>query len=65
MINKQSKIMLRPTVIYTDGITEQFEAIRITKKKVVIGRIIDGKFVTCGFIHQRNIKNIINGGKRN
>ena len=34
MINKQSKIMFRPTVIYTDGITEQFEAIRITKKRV-------------------------------
>lgn len=52
------------TVLYTDGISEQFEAVRITEKGAIIGRIINGKFVDCGFISKRNIKQIKNDGKK-
>lgn len=47
------------TVVYTDNITQQFEALRVTEKGVVIGRIIDGDFLDCGFIIKRNIKKIL------
>jgi hypothetical protein len=53
------------TVIYIDGIKEQFEALRSTKKGVIVGRILEGKFVSYGFISKRNIKQIENDGKRN
>jgi hypothetical protein len=59
---KKGEIMLHPTVIYTDGIREQFEAVRLTEKGVIIGRIIDGEFVDCGFISKRNVKEIKNNG---
>jgi hypothetical protein len=58
-----SGIMLNRTVIYTDGVKEQFEALRCTEKGVIIGRILKGQFVDCGFISKRNIKRIENGSK--
>ena len=54
---------MNATVIYTDGIKENFEAIRQTEKGVILGRIIDGEFVDCGFISKRNIKQIKHNGK--
>ena len=63
MKNKSGEIMLNATVIYTDGIREQFEALRQTEKGVIIGRFIDGEFVDCGFISKRNIKEIQHIGK--
>ena len=62
--DNSGEIMINPTVIYTDGIKEQFEALRQTKKGVIIGRILEGQFVDCGFISKRNIKQITNGTKR-
>ncbi len=60
-----SDIMKNPTVVYTDGITESFEALRMTSKGAIIGRIINGEFLDCGFISKRNIKEIKNnGGKK-
>ena len=56
--------MSNTTVIYIDGIQEQFEAVRLTEKGVIIGRILEGKFVDCGFISKGNISQIKNGGKR-
>ena len=56
--------MSNTTVIYIDGVKEQFEALRLTEKGVIIGRILEGKFVDCGFISKRIIKKIENGGKR-
>jgi len=57
-------IMTNATVVYTDGISEHFEALRVIKKGAIIGRIIDGEFLDCGFISKRNIKEIKhNGGK--
>ena len=61
---KEKEIMLHPTVIYTDGIKEQFEAVRQTEKGVIIGRILEGKFVDCGFISKRNIKEIKDSGRK-
>jgi len=58
------KIIKNAVVVYTDDVNEQFDAIRITDRGLIIGRIIDGEFVACGFIPQRNIKNVNNGTKR-
>ena len=57
------KIIENATILYTDNLTEQFEALRVIDKGVIIGRIIEGKFLDCGFISNRNIKEIINRGK--
>ena len=53
-------IIRNATVVYTDGTSEQFESIRLTQKGTVIGRIINGEFVTCGFIPTMSIKEIRN-----
>jgi len=64
MKNKiNGEIMKNATIIYTDGVREQFEAIRLNDKGVVIGRILDNEFFDCGFISKRNIKEIKNGVK--
>jgi hypothetical protein len=52
------------TLVYTDGLSEWFEAIHLTKNGVVIGRIINGKVIACGYISKRDIKEIRNGKKR-
>ena len=46
------------TVIYTDGVQETFEALKLNEKGAIIGRIIDGEFMDYGFISKRNIKEI-------
>ena len=63
-ISEMLDIFENVTVIYKDGIQEQFDAVRITDKGVIIGRIFDGKFVVCGFIPKYSIKEIKNKGKR-
>jgi hypothetical protein len=63
MKERTEEIIRNATVVYTDGISEQFETLRLTQKGTVIGRIINGEFVTCGFIPKGNIKEIKNGGK--
>ena len=55
--------MVKTTIIYTDGMKEQFEAVRRTENGVIVGRILEGQFVDYGFISKRNIKQITNGGK--
>jgi hypothetical protein len=60
MVDKSNKgeIMKNATIIYIDGVKEQFEAIRKTDNGVIIGRILDGEFVGFGYISKRNIKSI-------
>ena len=58
------KIIENATIIYSDGVKEQFEAVRLIDKGVIIGRVLDGEFMDCGFIPQHNIKHIKNGMKR-
>ena len=59
------EILENVTIVYEDGINEQFDAVRVTTKGVVFGRILDnGEYVECGFISQHNIKHIRNGTKR-
>ena len=55
---KMIEILQNATITYSDGVKEQFEAVRITDKGVVIGRILDNEFVDCGFISKGNIKEI-------
>ena len=61
---KMIEILQNATVIYSDGVKEQFEAIRLVDKGVIIGRILDNRFFDCGFISKRNIKEIKGGKKR-
>jgi hypothetical protein len=61
--NHCKEVIENVTVIYTDGITEQFEAIRLIQQGIVIGRIKEGEFVPFGFINHRNIRNINKGRK--
>ncbi len=62
------EIMINATIVYTDGIKEQFDAICLTAKRVITGRIhkADGteEFKECGFISRQNVKHIYNGTKR-
>jgi len=60
---KVIKVIHNPTVIYTDNVKESFEAIRTTDKGIIIGRIIGGRFIDCGFISKRNVKEIKKGKK--
>ena len=55
------EILQNATVVYTDNIQESFEALRVIDKGIIIGRIIDGEFLDCGFISKRIIKDIKNG----
>jgi hypothetical protein len=57
--------MHNPTVIYTDNLQKSYEALRVIDKGVIIGRIIDGEFLDCGFISKRNIKEIRDGKREN
>jgi hypothetical protein len=52
------------TLVYTDGLSEWFEAIHLIKNGVVIDRIMNGKVIACGFISKRDIKEIRSGKKR-
>jgi len=62
------EIFENATIVYIDGVKERFDAIRMTAKRVITGRIfkIDGaeEFKECGFISRQNIKQIYNGSKR-
>lgn len=58
------KVIHNPAVIYTDNVKDTFEAIRITEKGIIIGRIIKGEFIDCGFISKRNIKKIESSNKK-
>jgi hypothetical protein len=57
--------MYNPIVIYTDNLQRSYEALRVIDKGVIIGRIIDGEFLDCGFISKRNIKEIRDGKREN
>jgi len=58
------EIIRDTTIIYTDGLSEWFEVIHLTKNGAVIGRIINGTIIACGFIPKENIKEIKNGNRR-
>ena len=58
------EILENAIVIYTDGNREIFEAIRMTDRGVIIGRVLDDEFVDCGFISKGNIKEIRDGVKK-
>lgn len=65
---KMVEILENATIVYSDGVKERFDAICLTTKRVITGRIlrIDGteEFREYGFISRRNIKQIYNGSKR-
>ena len=67
-LNKEFEIIENATIIYTDNVSEFFDAIRINDKGVIIGRILKidktEEFIECGFIPLYNIIKIKNGSKR-
>jgi len=58
------EIIQNATVVYSDGVKEQFEVIRIIDKGVIIGRMIDGELVEYGYISKNSIKEIRNGSNK-
>ena len=62
------EILQNSTLIYTDGMEEQFEALRLTKRGIYIGRILRSggkeRYFECGFISKDNVKSVIGGKKR-
>jgi hypothetical protein len=63
------EILEHATIVYTDGAQEQYDALRITEKGVMIGRISTWnagleEFVDYGFIPKHNIADITNASKR-
>lgn len=62
------EVLENPTIVYIDGVKERYDAIHMTAKRAIIGRIfkIGGieEFKECGFISRQNIKQIYNGSKR-
>jgi hypothetical protein len=61
-------VLVNVTIVYVDGVKERFDALRLTSKRVITGRIIKSngteEFKECGFISKQNIKQIYNGTKR-
>lgn len=61
------EILKNATIVYIDGIKERFDAIRMTDKMVITGRILKTngteEFKEYGFISRQNIKQIYNGSK--
>ena len=62
------EVLENATIVYIDGVKERYDAIYMTTKRAITGRIfkIDGaeKFKECGFISRQNIKQIYDGSKR-
>ena len=62
------EVLENATIVYTDGIKERFDAIRLSTKNVITGRILrkngTEEFKQCGFISRQNIKQIYNGSKK-
>jgi hypothetical protein len=61
--SEAKKLLKNASVIYTDGNTEVFEAIQVTERGAVIGRIYKEEngveeFVSFGFIPRTSIKQI-------
>ena len=61
------EILKNATIVYIDGVKERFDAIRMTDKMVITGRILKTngtvEFKEYGFISRQNVKQIYNGTK--
>ena len=61
------EILKNATIVYIDGVKERFDAICMTDKRVITGRILKTngteEFKEHGFISRQNIKQIYNGTK--
>ena len=56
------QIQKNVTIIYTDGIEEYFEAIKITENGIKIGKFINGEFFIYEFVPNNSIKEIKKSG---
>jgi hypothetical protein len=51
-------ILKNTTIKYDDNIEEKFEAVKMTNKGIIIGRIIEDEFIEIGYIPKDNVKEI-------
>jgi hypothetical protein len=62
------EILENATIVYIDGVKERFDAVRLTDKMAITGRIFVRQgveeFVENGLISRSNIKKIYNGSKK-
>ena len=65
---KMIEILKNATIVYVDGVRERFDAVHVTDKRVITGRVFKigrtEKFGAYGFISRQNIKQIYDGSKR-
>lgn len=65
---KLIEILKNATIVYNDGVKERYDAIHVTDKKVITGRVLKTgrteKFGAYGFISRRNVKQIYDGSKK-
>lgn len=61
---KKIEVLENVNIVYTDGKKDFFEAICVSDDGIIIGRVINNKFVNCGFIPKNNIKSIKGNTKR-
>ena len=65
---KLIEILKNATIIYNDGVKERYDAIQVTDRKIVTGRVLKvgktEKFGAYGFISRKNIKQIYDGSKK-
>jgi hypothetical protein len=57
---EHQKIFYDVVVVYIDDIEEHFEAVQFTDKGIILGRIIEMKFIPFGFIPKNSYKKIYN-----
>jgi hypothetical protein len=62
------EVLVNATVVYNDGVKERFDAILVTKKRIITGKIFKKnqteEFQEYGYIPKLNIKHIYNGSKK-
>jgi len=59
-LTEHQKVFYDIVVVYIDDIEEHFEAVQFTDKGIILGRIIETKFIPFGFIPKNSYKKIYN-----
>ena len=65
---KMIEVLRNATIVYIDGVRERYDAIHVTDKKIVTGRVFKTgrkeEFGAYGFISRKNVKQIYDGSKK-
>ena len=55
------EILQNVTVIYSDNVKEHYEAVTVTDKGIIFGRLKEDEFIPFGFISNNSFKKINKG----